>query len=63
MRFTLIELMMAVAIATILSSIALPTFSDYLTRGRSPQLMIAVALLAILVMDQRAEAMRWPASR
>lgn len=35
--FTLIELMTAVAVAAILSSIALPSFSEYLTRGRIPE--------------------------
>ena len=35
--FTLIELMVAVAIVAILSAIALPAYSDYVTRGRLPE--------------------------
>lgn len=34
--FTLIELMVVVAIASILSAIALPWYSDYVTQGRIP---------------------------
>lgn len=34
--FTLLEVMIVVAIVGILSSIALPTYMDYVTRGRIP---------------------------
>ena len=35
--FTLIELMIVVAIVAILASVALPAYSDYVTRGRIPE--------------------------
>jgi type IV pilus assembly protein PilE len=35
--FTLLELMVAVAVAGILATLALPSFSEYLLRGRIPQ--------------------------
>ena len=35
--FTLIEIMVTVAIVAILSAIALPVYSDYVTRGKIPE--------------------------
>lgn len=35
--FTLIEVMIVVAIVAILGSVALPSYSDYVTRGRIPE--------------------------
>jgi type IV pilus assembly protein PilE len=37
--FTLVEIMIAVAIIAILSAVALPAYSDYVTRGRLTEAM------------------------
>jgi len=45
--FTLLELMVAVAIVAILSAIALPAYSDYVTRGRLPEAYANLATLRV----------------
>jgi type IV pilus assembly protein PilE len=42
--FSLIELMIAVAIVGITSAVAIPTYSDYVTRGRIPDATSQLAL-------------------
>ena len=41
--FTLIELMIVVAVVAILASVALPSYSDYITRGKIPEATSALA--------------------
>ncbi len=45
--FTLIEVMITVAIIAILSAIALPAYTDYITRGKIPEATSTLASLRI----------------
>lgn len=45
--FTLMELMIVVAIVAILSSVALPVYRDYVTRGRVPEATSRLATLQV----------------
>lgn len=59
--FTLIELMIVVAIIGILAAIALPAYSDYLVRARASELMLAASPGRTAVSEFAASQGRLPA--
>jgi len=52
--FTLIELMIVIAIIGILAAVALPAYQDYTVRGRVSEGMVAASALKIIVADNLA---------
>ena len=55
--FTLIELMIVVAIIAILAAIALPAYQDYVVRGRVSESMVAASAAKISVTENASNAL------
>lgn len=58
--FTLIELMIVVAILAILAAIALPAYGDYVTRSKVTELMIAADACKTSVVEYYQSQAGWP---
>ncbi len=59
--FTLIELMIVVAIIGILAAIAIPAYTDYITRSKVTELMTAADACKTSVAEYRQTMSAWPA--
>lgn len=61
--FTLIELMIVVAIIAILAAIAIPAYQDYVTRSKVSELMLAVDGCKTSVTEYYQTQADWPANQ
>jgi type IV pilus assembly protein PilA len=59
--FTLIELMIVVAIVGILAAIALPAYQDYVVRSKMSEAVAAIAACKTSVAEYASTKQAWPA--
>jgi type IV pilus assembly protein PilA len=59
--FTLIELMIVVAIVGILAAIALPAYQDYVVRSKMSEAVAAIAACKTSVSEYASAKANWPA--
>jgi type IV pilus assembly protein PilA len=59
--FTLIELMIVVAIVGILAAIALPAYQDYIIRSKMSEGVVAIAACKTSVSEYVSTKVAWPA--
>ncbi len=60
--FTLIELMIVVAIVGILAAIALPAYQDYVIRSKMSEAVAAIAACKTSVQEYASTKATWPAN-
>ncbi len=58
--FTLIELMIVIAILGILAAIAIPTYQDYMIRARVSEGVAVASAAKVGVAEYRQAALQWP---
>jgi len=61
--FTLIELMIVIAIVSILVALAVPAYQDYTVRAKVSECMAASAVPKILISEYRQTNTTWPPSK
>jgi len=61
--FTLIELMIVVAIIAILAAIAIPAYQDFATRSQVSEMMVVASACKNNIAEFYADKGRWPAVR
>src|SRR5471030_1528331 len=59
--FTLIELMIVVAIVGILAAIALPAYQDYITRSKMSEVLAAIAACKTSIAEYSSTKSAYPA--